>query len=154
MGLQVLHEHRGCELTAQVANHGQWSTETWFAYALLTRSLRGAYANLRHQTCKKKHDSKYHEILQASIWSKPKHNKLREILEKVAVTTFWLSNSYHHHRKNSSDTVVQSGIILLTPKLTHCILQKSLTPPYETQCFACATQSYDTTLTKAYSGGL
>ena len=30
-----------------------WSSETWFAYALLTRSLRGAYANLRHQTCKK-----------------------------------------------------------------------------------------------------
>ena len=50
--MQILHEHRGCELRAQVANHGQWSTETWFAYALLTRSLRGAYANLRHQTCK------------------------------------------------------------------------------------------------------
>ena len=127
-------------------------------HGLLTHCLRAAYAELTRiydtKPVKKKHDSKYHEILQASIWSKPKHNKLREILEKVAVTTFWLSNSYHNQRKNSSDTVIQSGIILLTPKLTHCILQKSLTPPYETQCFACATQSYDTTLTKAYSGGL
>ena len=38
--MQILHEHRGCEMRAQVANHGQWSTETWFAYALLTQSLR------------------------------------------------------------------------------------------------------------------
>ena len=129
-------------------------------HGLLTHCLRAAYAELTRiydtkPVKKKKHDSKYHEILQASIWSKPKHNKLREILEKVAVTTFWLSNnSYHHQRKNSFDAVIQSGIILLTPELKHCILQKWLTPPYETQCFACATQSYDTTLTKAYSGGL
>ena len=40
LGMQILHEHRGCEMRAQVANHGQWSTETWFAYALLTQSLR------------------------------------------------------------------------------------------------------------------
>ena len=40
----------------------------------------------------------------------------------------------------------------LTPGLTHGILQKWLTPPYETQGFAYATQSYDTTLLKVYSG--
>ena len=82
-------------------------------HGLLTHCLRAAYAELTRiydtKPEKKKHDSKYHEILQASIWSKPKHDKLREILEKVAVTTFWLSNSYHHQRKGSSDTVIQSG---------------------------------------------
>ena len=34
---------------------------------------------------------------------------------------------------------------MLTMELTHDILQKGLTPASETQGFACATQSFDTT---------
>ena len=51
------------------------------------------------------------------------------------------------------EQIIMSGMIMLAPELTHCILQKWLTPPYETQGFAYATQSYDTTLLKAYSRG-
>ena len=50
-------------------------------------------------------------------------------------------------------SMFQSGIITLTPELTHCILQKWLTPPCEAQGFAYATQSYNTTLLEVYSGG-
>jgi len=51
------------------------------------------------------------------------------------------------------EQIIMSGMIMLAPELTHCILQKWLTPPYETQGFAYATQSYDTTLLKANSRG-
>jgi hypothetical protein len=42
---------------------------------------------------------------------------------------------------------------MLTMELMHGIMQKWLTLPYETQGFAYAIQSYDTTLLKVYSGG-
>ena len=41
----------GCEMRAPVANHGNGPLR--HGLLTLTRCLRGAYANLRHQTCKK-----------------------------------------------------------------------------------------------------
>ena len=58
--------------------------------------------------------------------------------------------------KGSSDSTIQSGMTMLTPELTHCILQElplRLTKSYEAQGFAYATQSYDATLLKVYPGG-
>ena len=49
------------------------------------------------------------------------------------------------------EQIIMSGVIMLAPKLTHCVWQKWLTPPYKTQGFACRTQSYNTTLPKVYS---